>query len=82
MIEFHNVNDGYRYLLTAIDFFSRYAWAHPLKTKGAAEVTLAFRNILSQDRRKPKKLQTDNGREFEYAPFQLMLANNSIKFLP
>src|SRR5271156_4692837 len=80
MIEFHNVNDGYRYLLTVIDLFSRYAWTRPLKTKGAAEVNLAFRNILTQDRRKPKKLQTDKGREFENAPFQLMLTNNVIKF--
>ena len=80
MIEFHNVNDGYRYLLTVVDLFSRYAWARPIKSKNAADVTLAFRSILSQDRRKPKKLQTDNGREFENAPFQLMLTNNDIKF--
>src|SRR3981189_2006426 len=79
MIEFHNVNDGYRYLLTVVDLFSRYAWARPIKSKNAADVTLAFRSILSQDRRKPKKLQTDNGREFENAPFQLMLTNNGIK---
>src|SRR5438477_3706732 len=80
MLEFQNVNDGYRYLLTVIDLFSRYAWARPLKTKSAADVTLAFRSILSEDRRKPKKVQSDNGREFENAPFQLMLTNNGIKF--
>ena len=78
MIEFQNVNDGYRYLLTVIDLFSRYAWARPLKTKSAADVTLAFRSILSQDRRKPKKVQSDNRREFENATFQLMLTNNGI----
>ena len=80
MIEFHNVKDGYRYLLTVIDLFSRYAWARPIRTKSAADVTAAFRSVLSQDRRKPKKLQTDNGREFENAVFQLMLRNNGINF--
>lgn len=69
MIEFHNVNDGYRYLLTVIDIFSSYAWARPIRSKSAADVTSAFRSILLQDRRKPKKLQTDNDREFENAPF-------------
>src|SRR5271167_420662 len=80
MIEFHNVNDGYRYLLTVIDLFSRYAWARPLKTKSAQDVTLAFRSVLSQDRRKPEKVQSDDGREFRNAPFQLMLTNNGIRF--
>src|SRR5271154_553 len=80
MIEFQNENDGYRYLLTVIDLFSRYAWARPIKTKSAADVTTAFRSILAQDGRKPKKLQTDNGREFENATFQLMLTDNNIKF--
>ena len=80
MIELHNVNDGYRYLLTVIDLFSRYAWAKPLRSKSAADVTLAFRNILAEGERKPKKLQTDNGREFENAPFQLMLNENGIQF--
>ena len=80
MIEFQHVNDGFRYLLTVVDLFSRYAWAKPLKTKNAQDVTLAFRSILLQDGRTPKKLQTDNGREFENAPFQLMLNNNNIRF--
>jgi len=80
MIEFQHVNDGYRYLLTVIDLFSRYAWARPIRTKSAQDVTRAFRDILAQNNRKPKKLQTDNGREFENAPFQLMLADNDIGF--
>src|SRR5262247_1432162 len=27
MIEYENENDGYRYIMTVIDLFSRYAWA-------------------------------------------------------
>src|ERR1700722_16662545 len=80
MIEFQHVNDGYRYLLTVIDLFSRYGWVRALKSKSAQDVNLAFRSIISQNRRKPKKLQTDNGREFENAAFQLMLTHNNIQF--
>ncbi len=29
-------NDGYKYLLTVIDCFSKYAWAIPIKEKSAA----------------------------------------------
>lgn len=57
-------NDGYRYLLTCIDIFSRYAWAVPLKTKFADEVIEGFKKIFKSNRI-PKLLQTDQGKEFE-----------------
>ena len=41
-------NDGYKYILTVIDIFSRYAWAIPLKTKTAKETSKAFETIISQ----------------------------------
>ena len=28
-----NANNGYRFILTVIDVFSRWAWAEPVKTK-------------------------------------------------
>ena len=56
-------NKGYKYLLTCIDIFSKYAWVVPLKTKQGQELLKAFKNILSS-RRKPVKLQTDQGTEF------------------
>ena len=80
MIRFETLNDGYRYLLTVIDIFSRYAWAKPIKTKTGAEVTLAFIQVMEENARKPKKLQTDNGREFENVPFQRMLTDHNIRF--
>jgi transposase InsO family protein len=51
-------NDGYRYLLTVIDVFSKYAWAVPLLKKDSRSVTEAFERLLQQGR-KPAKLQTD-----------------------
>ena len=56
-------NKGYKYLLTCIDVFSKYAWTVPLKTKRGQELVKAFQTILSSGR-KPNKLQTDQGKEF------------------
>lgn len=59
-------NGGYRYMLTLIDVFSRYAWAEPLKNKTATETMSALRKIYSNNNHRiPKFLQTDAGKEFE-----------------
>ncbi|MEL6930966.1 MAG: DDE-type integrase/transposase/recombinase, partial [Cyanobacteria bacterium J06600_6] len=58
-----NFNQGYRYILTVIDLFSRYAWARPLKSKRGDEVAKAFKEIFIEGRI-PKRIQTDQGREF------------------
>jgi len=65
-------NDGYRYLLTAIDVFTKRALAIPLKTKSGREVTLAFDLILRDVRF--NMVQTDKGTEFKNAQFQTMLS--------
>ena len=49
-------NKGYKYLLTCIDIFSKYAFVLPLKTKQGQELVKAFQKILSTGR-KPTKLQ-------------------------
>jgi len=56
-------NNGYRYMLTCIDSFSKMAWAGPLKDKGAKSICDAFNKIL-QDGRKPYRVRTDKGKEF------------------
>ncbi len=35
-------NKGYRYMLTVIDVFSKYAWAVPVKSKSGADVSAAM----------------------------------------
>ena len=57
-------NDNYKYLLTVIDVFSKYAWAVPVKDKTANTVLKAFQSIVQNDKRKPKRLWTDQGKEF------------------
>ena len=57
-------NDGYRYILTVIDIFSKYAWAQPVKDKGGKTIAEAMQKVFETDHRKPLKLQTDKGKEF------------------
>ena len=57
-------NQGHHFILTVIDLFSRYGWARPLKTKHGREVAKAFRSIFLE-KRIPKRIQTDQGKEFE-----------------
>lgn len=40
-------NKHFKYILTCIDVYSRYAWMQPLKTKSADEVIPKFKAILS-----------------------------------
>ena len=54
-------NNGYNYLLTCIDVFSKFAWAVPLKTKTGKALAAAFQTILKTGR-KPLHLQTDKGK--------------------
>ena len=55
---------NYKYCLTVIDLYTRYAWVIPLKTKTGKEVKLAFKKIFRKSKRKPRKLFVDKGSEF------------------
>ena len=58
------INCGYKYLLTVVDMFSKFAWAQPIKNKTGKDVVQAFSKIIKQAGKSPKFLQTDRGREF------------------
>lgn len=57
-------NDNIKYLLIAIDVFSRHAWVRPLKNKLHGSVIDALNNIFKTGR-KHKELRTDKGSEFK-----------------
>ena len=58
-------NSGYRYILTVIDVFSKFAWAIPVKEKSGTEMLRAFKKLFFDAApRKPKRIQTDKGKEF------------------
>ena len=72
-------NDDHTFILTCIDCFSKYAWAIPLKSKHADEILRAFKEILKSGR-KPKRLQTDKGKEFLNTKVQNFLRQHEIQF--
>lgn len=57
-------NDGFRYLLTVIDCFSRLATAVPIKRKGKVNIVPALKVAFEALGGPPQKFQTDDGKEF------------------
>ena len=60
-------NKGIKYLLCAIDLYSKYAFAIPLN-----------KIIIKQSNRKPNKIWVDQGGEFYNHVFKKWLSNNNI----
>ena len=69
---------GVKYLLCAIDLFSKYAWVTPLKDKKDASIVNAFKKIISKGR-KPNKIWVDQGREFYNQSVRDFLKINNIE---
>lgn len=78
MSSLSNFNSNYRYILTVIDIFSKFAWAVPIKTKTGIEITKAFEKIFKT--RKPRKMQTDKGTEFINKHTQNLFNKNKIQW--
>ena len=71
-------NKGIKYLLYAIDLFSKYAWVVPLKDKRGISIVNAFQKIILK-RRKPNKIWVDQGGEFYNYLFKIFLKTNNIE---
>ena len=71
-------NKGIKYLLCAIDLFSKYAFVVPLKDKKGISIVNAFDKIIKQSRRKPNKIWVDQGSEFYNNDFKKWLSDNNI----
>ena len=72
-------NKGIRYLLCAIDLFSKYAFVVLLKDKNGTTIVNAFQSILDNSKRKPKKIWVDQGSEFYNTYFKKWLKDNNIE---
>ena len=72
-------NKGYKFFLTCIDVFSKFAWVVPLKNKPGKNLVNVFQSILDLDR-SLEKLQTNKGTKFLNYNFQSLLKENSIHF--
>ena len=71
-------NKVIKYLLCAIDLFSKYAWVVPLKDKRGISIVNAFQKIISKGR-KPNKIWVDQGSEFYNQSFKDFLKINNIE---
>ena len=71
-------NKGIKYLLCAIDLYSKYAFVVPLKDKKGISIVNAFDKIIKQCHRKPNKIWVDQGGEFYNNVFKKWLSDNDI----
>ena len=69
-------NKGIKYLLCAIDLFSKYAWVVPIKNKKGISIVDVFQKILKESNRKPNKIWVDKGNEFYNNSFKRWLKGN------
>ena len=71
-------NKGIKYLLCAIDLYSRYAFVIPLKDKKGISIVNAFDKIIKHSNRKPNKIWVDQGGEFYNNVFEKWFSDNDI----
>ena len=57
-------NRGFKFLLTWIDVFSKYALVIPLKSKMGKALVKAFKTNIKSSGRPPVMIHTDKGTEF------------------
>ena len=57
-------NKGIRFLLNAIDIFSKYAWIILLKDQRKTTITNAFQKIIDESNRKPTKIWVEKTANF------------------
>ena len=78
LLQFSADNDGYSYIMFAIDVFSRHLWARALRTKRAEEVAKALESVFLSGNRPEHVLLSDKGSEYTGAPTQRLLKRYKI----
>ena len=54
-------NKGFRFLLSVIDIFSKYAWVVPLEDKKDISIVNAFQKVLDKSGCKLNKILVEKG---------------------
>ena len=72
-------NKNYKFIFTIFDNHTKYAWAIPLKDKSGKSTTAAFKKLLEKEKRKPKKVWSDRGKEFYNQTFLHYLKEQNIQ---
>ena len=71
-------NKSIKYLLCAIDLYSKYAFVVSLRDKKGISVTIGFNKIIKSSGRKLNKIWVDQGSEFYNHVFKRWLSRNNI----
>ena len=71
-------NKGIKYLLCALDLYSKYAFVIQLKDKKGISIVNAFNKIIKQSKTEPNKIWVDQGSEFYNRVFKKWLSDNDI----
>ena len=66
-----------RYILCAIDLFSKYALVVPLKHKKGTTIANTFQSILCNSKRKPNEISVHQGSECYNESFKKQLKDNN-----
>ena len=72
-------NNGYKYILTVIDVFSKFAWIRVTRKKDKITISNAFEDIIEKSNRQPKKVWSDGGGEYDNHIFRDMLKRHNIE---
>ena len=80
MRSFSKFNDGIKYLLMAIDIFSKYGWIVPLNAKTGVDVADALNKIFKE--RRCSKMCDDKGLEFYNKHVKALLLSSDVRYIP
>jgi IS30 family transposase len=70
------INEGYKFILTVVDFISRKVFLRPLKSQTAVNVRNQLINIVAETKTYPKIIACDNGSEFKGETLAWMKEHN------
>ena len=78
MTKYADENDGFKFIITIIDTFSKKAWAFKLKRKSAEAINQVMKPYFEIN--KPHKIEFDQGSEFVNQSFKKLLRKHKIKY--
>ena len=84
MSKYENENDDYRWILTAIEILSRYAFAIPIRRKHKDFMEPAVKRLLEHFKKRfekyPNVVQFDDGAEFKTIKVLPLLKSKNIRY--
>lgn len=80
MEKYKEYNRGYKNFLLVIDTFSRFTFTRMIKSNTGKDIKAAFQSFFKSSKRKPMKIRTDQGKEFNNSTVKNMLRTNKINY--